>query len=98
MPDIEITCEDGETKGRYVGRVPGHDEAAELTYSRAGSGLLVADHTFVPDSLRGTGAGRALAERLVADARAGGYRIHPLCPFVRAQFEKHPDWAGILHG
>lgn len=98
MPEIDITREDGETKGRYVGRIAGHAEPAELTYSKAGAGLLIADHTFVPDTLRGTGAGLALAERLVADARAGGYRILPLCPFVKAQFGKHPDWADVLHG
>ncbi|HMQ28612.1 MAG TPA: FAD-dependent oxidoreductase, partial [Acidimicrobiales bacterium] len=48
---------------------------AELTYSIASPTLIIADHTGVPDSLRGTGAGRALVERLVADARAEGFKV-----------------------
>ena len=47
----------------------------------------------LPDSLRGTGAGLKLVEQLVADARAEGWKIIPLCPFVNAQRRKHPDWA-----
>jgi predicted GNAT family acetyltransferase len=22
----------------------------------------------------------------------------PLCPFARAQFERHPDWVDVWHG
>ena len=54
---------------------------------------MIADHTEVPDSFRGTGAGLALVTRLVADARAEGFKIMPLCPFVNAQRKRHPEWA-----
>lgn len=43
--------------------------------------------------MRGTGAGPRLADSLVADARAEGFRIVALCPFVRAKARKHPQWA-----
>jgi hypothetical protein len=66
---------------------------AELTYSIVSATLVIADHTGVPDAFRGTGAGLALVERLVADARAEGFKIVPLCPFVNAQRKRHPDWA-----
>ncbi len=95
---LDITREDTPTKGRYVGRVAGREGEAELTFSKASPTLIIADHTSVPDSMRGTGAGKALAERLVADARAGGYRIIPLCPFVRSQYERHPEWADVMQG
>ena len=55
--------------------------------------LRIADHTGVPDSLRGTGVGLALVARMVEDARAEGFRIMPLCPFVNAQRKRHPEWA-----
>jgi predicted GNAT family acetyltransferase len=29
----------------------------------------------------------------VAHARAEGFCIMPLCPFVNAQRKRHPDWA-----
>ncbi len=50
----------------------------------------------MPDSFRGTGAGRALVEALVAAARAEGFRIVPLCPFVNATRLKHPEWADVF--
>jgi len=90
----EITLEDSGSKGRYVLARDGHE--AELTYSRASDSMIIADHTGVPDEMRGTGAGLALVERLVADARAGGYKIMALCPFVRSQAQKHPEWADVF--
>lgn len=79
------------SKGRYVLRSGAAE--AELTYSVTSPVLVIADHTDVPDALRGTGAGLALVERLVADARTEGFRIMPLCPFVNATRKKHPEWA-----
>ncbi len=79
------------TKGRYVIRKDG--EEAELTFSITTPTLVIADHTGVPDSFRGTGAGLALVTRLVQDARAMGFKVMPLCPFVNAQRKGHPEWA-----
>ena len=91
MSDPVITCEVDGSKGRYVLRRGG--EEAELTYSITTPTLVIADHTGVPDSFRGTGAGLAMVTRLVADARAEGFKVMPLCPFVNAQRKKHPEWA-----
>jgi uncharacterized protein len=79
------------TKGRYVIRKDGAE--AELTYSVVSPSLIIADHTGVPDAFRGTGAGLAMVERMVADARAEGFKVMPLCPFVNATRKKHPEWA-----
>ncbi|MFO1455426.1 MAG: GNAT family N-acetyltransferase [Steroidobacteraceae bacterium] len=95
---VEIRREDQPTRGRYVARMAGVAEEAELTFSKTSPTLVIADHTFVPDTMRGGGVGVKLAERLVADARAGGYRIIPLCPFVKAQYARHPDWADVMQG
>jgi uncharacterized protein len=91
LTDDVIAREQSGSKGRYVLRRKG--EEAELTYSVTSATLVIADHTAVPDSFRGTGAGVAMVERLVADARAEGFRIMPLCPFVNAQRKRHPEWA-----
>lgn len=90
----EITREHGATKGRYVLRKNG--EAAEMTYSITSPTLVIADHTEVPDSFRGTGAGLAMLTQFVADARAEGFKIMPLCPFVNATRKKHPEWADVF--
>ena len=89
-----ISREEGETKGRYSAIVDGHE--SEMTYSRAGTSLIIIDHTDVPDALRGRGVGEALVRRAVEDARAEGKRILPLCPFAKAQIARHPEWQDVL--
>ena len=94
MSDHLVTREHGETKGRFVIRQGA--EEAELTYSITTPTLIIADHTGVPDRFRGTGAGLALVEALVAAARADGFKVVPLCPFVNATRKKHPEWADVF--
>jgi predicted GNAT family acetyltransferase len=90
----EVQREVEGSRGRYVVRRDGHE--AELTYSIASPRLIIADHTGVPDAFRGQGVGNALVERLVADARAEGVKIVPLCPFVNRWRARHTDWADVF--
>jgi uncharacterized protein len=92
--DITIAREDGPSKGRYFARLNGAE--AEMTYSRAGQSIIIIDHTSVPDSLRGRGVGVALVRRGVGDARAERRLVIPLCPFAKAQINRHPEWQDVL--
>ncbi|CUH08519.1 hypothetical protein JSE7799_00065 [Jannaschia seosinensis] len=92
--DDRITRENGPNGGRYVLYRDGME--AKLTYSAPGDGRWIADHTFVPVAMRGTGAGVALTRRLVEDARAEGMRIVPLCSFVAAHAQRHPEWSDVM--
>lgn len=96
MTDISIRREDDGRHGRYVAQVTGIDAEAELTFTHRGPGLISADHTGAPEAMRGTGAAAALVDRLIADARGEGFRIIPLCPYVRARYEKNPDWHDVM--
>lgn len=94
MADFVIEKEVSGSKGRYVIRKDG--EEAELTFSITTPTLVIADHTGVPDSFRGTGAGLALVTHLVQDARENGFKVMPLCPFVNAMRKRHPEWADVF--
>ncbi|MBK4216800.1 N-acetyltransferase [Paracoccus caeni] len=95
-PAVRISYEEQGHKARFVAQLEGVAGEGELTTSRASDALVIADHTLVPDTMRGTGAGVALVEALIADARTKEYRIVPLCPFVRAQSLKHPEWSDVI--
>lgn len=95
-PKISITIEDGERHGRYVGRIEGIDAEAEITFTHRGDHLISADHTGAPDALRGTGVAAALVDYLVADARERGFKVIPICPYVCARYEKHPEWRDVF--
>jgi predicted GNAT family acetyltransferase len=94
-PLIPVEHEDHGNSGRYVATLPGQQGEAELTWHSAGPGVIVADHTLTPPAMRGSGVAAALVERLIEDARRKGLRIIPACSYVRAQFDRHPDWAGL---
>lgn len=93
---ITITHSESESEGRYEARVEGRNGSGKLTYSRVSPTKIIAEHTVVDDSLRGTGVATALVERLVADARSNGVTVVPQCSFVKAQHERHPEWSDVM--
>ena len=90
---MDFHHEEGPTKGRYW-----TDTGAELTYSVAGTSMIIIDHTEVPRALAGQGVGLALVTRAVEDARVAGRSIVPLCPYALSQFKRHPDWRDVWNG
>lgn len=95
-PAAQISYEEQKHKGRFVARFDGVEAEGELMISKASDVLVVASHTLVPKEFRGMGAASALVQALIADARSKGYRIVPLCPFVRAQALRHPEWSDVI--
>jgi predicted GNAT family acetyltransferase len=89
-----VEREDGASKGRYRLVIDGVE--AEMTYSRAGDGLIIIDHTEVPAALRGRKVGERLVRQAIEDARREGIAILPLCPFAKAQIGRHPEWQDVL--
>ncbi len=95
MPDIDVRHEESASGGRYVARVEGVSEEAELIYSRRADGTVSADHTYAHGATQGTGAARKLVDALVADARRDGFKVRPACSYVARLFDKNPDWADL---
>lgn len=97
MPTIDLSKETRTAQhGRYTARIKDLPAEAELTFTQRAPDLISADHTGAPESMRGTGAAAALVSFMVDDARRNGFKIIPLCPYVRAQYAKHPEWADVF--
>lgn len=96
MSEITIIRQDTETGGALIARRSDKDGKAEMTFSSTGPTLRIVDHTEVDEGLHGTGAGVALAERMVEEARKDGVKLIPLCPFFLATARKHPEWQEIV--
>jgi predicted GNAT family acetyltransferase len=52
---------------------------------------LTVYHTEVDDEYAGNGFAKLLLNQLVSYARENGLKIVPLCPYVHAQFKRHPE-------
>ncbi|EKE69317.1 MULTISPECIES: GNAT family N-acetyltransferase [Roseobacteraceae] len=96
MTDLILSKEEGARRGRYVARLAGIDAEAEITFRHQGAGIISADHTGVPATMSGHGVAKALLNYMLEDARRAGFRIIPICPFVRSQYAKHPEWADLF--
>ena len=65
-------------------------KAGKMDISIIGKKLTVY-HTEVDPQFEGKGFAKILLERLVSYARENDLKILPLCPFVHAQFKRHPE-------
>jgi uncharacterized protein len=88
MSDIKIVFENND-RGAFV--VDENDErVAEMVFARNGTNLIIY-HTQVSEKLKGKGTAGALLERMVNFAREENLQVVPLCPYVLAQFKRHPE-------
>jgi len=72
-------------------------ETAELTYSIAGSQIILR-HTEVPKALRGSGLADTLAHAGLEHARSNKLSVIPVCPFVIAYLTRHPEYQDLVKG
>jgi len=93
MSDTEYRVEREVTgsQGRYVIYLA-PDAEAEMTFRKAENGNITIDHTGVPPAYEGRGIAARLVNAAIADARAEGFKITPICSYVVAQFRRHPEW------
>lgn len=63
---------------------------AEMEIS-VGNGNLTVYHTEVADKLKGKGVAGELLSTMASYAREKKLKVIPLCPYVNAQFRRHPE-------
>jgi uncharacterized protein len=95
MQNYVVEREETETAGRYVVHLePGLE--GEMTFRKTAPKVITIDHTGTPPAYRGQGIAQVLMDKVIADAKADGTKIVPLCSYVVAQFRRHPEWANLL--
>ncbi len=70
---------------------------AHLLYRLAGKVMQIT-HTEVPPQLGGRGIAGQLVEAAIAQARAAGWQVTPLCSYARAWMQKHPGSLDLVPG
>ena len=59
-------------------------------------GRIVLVHTEIHDEFEGAGVGSALAKGALDDLRSRGLPVVPLCPFIAAYIERHPEYRDLV--
>lgn len=92
MADVQVTNNTAEH--RFEVNLEGQVAYAE--YSLVEHGLIL-PHTVVPEAFEGKGVGSALARTALGYARDHALKVIPVCPFMAAYIQKHPEWHDIVH-
>ena len=88
MNDVQFKL--NETNHGYFYVQNGGEKLAQMVISIAGTHLTVY-HTEVLPKAEGQGLAGELLKTMVAYARQHGLQVVPLCPYVHAQFRRHPE-------
>lgn len=88
MDEIELKLA-SNGRGAFVIEDAGK-RIAEMAIGISGSNMTVY-HTEVSEQLKGQGIATKLLSTMVAYARANKLKVIALCPYVNAQFTRHPE-------
>jgi predicted GNAT family acetyltransferase len=84
---------DNQALDRFDLTIDGHTTASSYALK---DGVIAFMHTEVPEALAGQGIGSKQTKGALDQARARGLKVVAFCPFVKAYFEKHPEYADLL--
>lgn len=88
MNEIQLKLNDAG-RGDFVIE-NGSERVAEMKIGIQ-NGNLTVYHTEVAESLKGQGIAPKLLSAMVSYARENKLKVIPLCPYVLAQFKRHPE-------
>jgi predicted GNAT family acetyltransferase len=92
VEDAEIV--DAPDASRYELRLGG--TLVGLAAYRRREGRIAFTHTEVDESCEGRGFGSRLAKFALDDARRQGLAVVPLCPFIAAYIQRHPEYEELV--
>jgi predicted GNAT family acetyltransferase len=88
-----------ERKGNWIfKRGDDGNVIAEVTFPALRDGVVVIDHTFVDDSLRGRGIASELVEAAYDAIKADGKKAALTCPYAVKWFDDRPEKKDIVIG
>ncbi len=90
----EYNIIDNKEAKRFELHVDGHmaiEDYDFFTTSQGEPGIAYL-HTEVPKELGGRGIASYFVKYLLEDAAAKNLRVKPICPYVKAYIDKHPEY------
>jgi uncharacterized protein len=91
---MEVQHKKRENKGMFYVQEDG-EILARMTYMQPDREKLVVEHTEVDDEIRHENVGYQMVHTAVQYARNHHLKIVPMCPFVKAVFDKKPEYKDV---
>lgn len=88
MDEVTLNLNEKGHGGFYI--MEGEERLGEMAVGITGNNLTVY-HTEVSPKAEGKGYAKKMLNAMVDYARANHLGVIPLCPYVHAQFKRHPE-------
>lgn len=88
-PAVDIVVRDESDERRYELLVNG--EVAGFADYHLQPGLVTLMHTEIDPAFTGRGLGSTFIARMLDDIGSRGLKVLPVCPFVLAYIQRHPE-------
>lgn len=88
MDEIKLTLNDRGHGAFYI--MDGEERIGEMDIS-INENTLTVYHTEVAPEAEGKGLAKQMLQDIVDHARKNKLQVIPLCPYVHAQFKRHPE-------
>ena len=93
MPQVPVNVTHEADQRRFVTYV--EHQLCQACYDQM-NGTMHLTHTGVPAALEGQGIAAALVAAALAHARSQGWQVRPVCSYVRAYMQRHPETQDLL--
>ncbi|MEO0564853.1 MAG: GNAT family N-acetyltransferase [Chloroflexota bacterium] len=93
---INVNVVNNPEEKRFEAELP-DGSLALAEYNIAGKNIIFT-HTEVPVAYEGEGIGAQLAYTALEYAKSEGFKVQPLCPFIKAYILRHPEYKEISWG
>lgn len=88
MPEVKLKLDERQHGGFQL--IENEEKIGEMVVSISKT-ILTVYHTEVDEKYSGKGYAKLLLDEMVAYVREHHYTVKALCPYVFAQFTRHPD-------
>lgn len=92
---MQFQHQDNSQNGEFFALNNSGERIAEISYIWRSEQQIIANHTWVDDSLRGQGVARQLLDVLVEFAREKKLKIVPTCSYVDVMFRRDKSLADV---
>ncbi|NLN25570.1 MAG: N-acetyltransferase [Bacteroidetes bacterium] len=88
-----MQVKDNKVKQRFEAEVDGYTAFIDYKIVKDVIDLI---HTEVPKEIGGRGVAGEMTETVLMQIELLGYKVKPLCPYIKKYIERNPEWQEIV--
>lgn len=91
----QVTLQNNESSRQFEWHIEGKIAKIEYDFS-ADKKRIFLIHTEIPAALEGQGVASRLVQAVLEHIEEKGWKLVPLCPYVKSYLKRHPEYKRLL--